>query len=88
MPDIAMREKIWLLHFPKHADFKDKKERIAKELSKFNLSGGQIKIITSNTCYKVATRKDLTFSLDDFIAEVEKEQNSAFGDFKKMGFKQ
>ena len=88
MPDIAMREKIWLLHFPKHADFKDKKERIAKELSKFNLSGGQIKIITSNTCYKVATRKDLTFSLDDFIAEVEKEQNSAFGDSKKMGFKQ
>lgn len=88
MPDIVMREKIWLLHLPKNANFKDTKEQIAKELSKFNLSGGQIKIISSNVCYKVATRKNLTFSLEDFIIEVEKEQNSAFGDSKKMGFKQ
>ncbi|WP_369607195.1 ATP-binding protein [Helicobacter trogontum] len=86
MPDKAMREKIWLLHLPKHADFAVTKEHIAKELSEFNLSGGQIKIIVSNTCYKVATRKDLTFCLDDFVAEVKKEQDGAFGASRSMGF--
>lgn len=88
MPDKDMRQKIWLLHLPKNAVFKEDKEYIAKELSGFILSGGQIKIIVANTCYKVATRKELIFSLNDFIEEVQKEQNSAFGDSKKMGFTQ
>ena len=88
MPDKEMRQKIWLLHLPKNAAFKEDKEYIANRLSEFILSGGQIKIIVANTCYKVATRKDLSFSLNDFIEEVKKEQNSAFGDSKKMGFTQ
>lgn len=87
MPDKEMRQKIWLLHLPK-ASFKEDKDYITKELSEFELSGGQIKIIVANTCYKIATQKEHIFSLNDFIDEVKKEQNSAFGDSKKMGFTQ
>ena len=48
----------------------------------------QKKIIIANTCYKIATQKEHMFSLNDFIDEVKKEQNSACGDSKKMGFTQ
>lgn len=88
MPDKEMRRQIWLLHLPKNALFKEDREYMAKELSEFVLSGGQIKIVVANTCYKVATRENLAFSLNDFMEEVEKEQNSSFGDSKKMGFTQ
>ncbi len=88
LPDKAMREQIWLLHLPKNAHFETTKEAFAQELSNFELSGGQIKIIVANTCYKVAIRNDLLFNLQDFVEEVQKEQNGAFGDSKKMGFTQ
>ncbi|RDU65000.1 AAA family ATPase [Helicobacter didelphidarum] len=85
-PNFDLRVKIWKLHLPKNAVFATSKNDIATKLAKFELSGGQIKLIVENTCYKVATRKEAIFSYDDFTQEVSREQNGEFGSIKKMGF--
>lgn len=85
-PNFDLRVKIWLMHFPKNAQFMESSEIIANKLACFELTGGQIRLIIENTCYKVATRKNAIFSYNDFYEEVLKEQNGAFGNIKKMGF--
>ena len=85
-PNFDLRVKIWNLHFPKNADFADSQDNLAKKLAVFELSGGQIKLIIENTCYKIATRKKPIFSYEDFIEEIHKEQEGEFGGNKRMGF--
>ena len=57
-----------------------------KNLAKFPLTGGQIKIAIKNTAYKVATQTNPIFSENDFIAEIKKEMDSNFGSEKTLGF--
>ncbi|STQ85983.1 ATP-binding protein [Helicobacter muridarum] len=85
-PNKTQRTMIWELHLPKNAQFSQERKEICQKLSEFDLSGGQIKIIVENTCYKVAVRKDSIFSYNDFYEEIKKEQNGDFGVGKKMGF--
>lgn len=85
-PNLNLREKIWNLHLPKNADFTPLSEEIARELAGFELTGGQIKLIIENTCYKVATRQNPIFSLQDFKDEINKELKGEFGGDKKLGF--
>ncbi len=85
-PNMQLRIKIWDIHLPKNAIFNEDRESFTISLAKFDLSGGQIKIVIENTCYKVATRKEPIFYISDFIEEIEKEKDAAFGDTKKMGF--
>ena len=85
-PTYELRKKIWDIHFPKLANFSEDRFRIIDRLSTFDLSGGQIKIIVENTCYKVALRENSVFSYDDFAFEIQKEIDNVFGDSKKMGF--
>ncbi|VAY87594.1 Cell division protein FtsH [hydrothermal vent metagenome] len=55
-------------------------------LSKYELTGGQIELVIKNTAYKVAVNKALHFTIDDFIGEIKKEQQSMFDRNKKVGF--
>ncbi|WP_233707647.1 ATP-binding protein [Helicobacter aurati] len=85
-PNKEQRAKIWELHFPKNAEFTENIHTLSKQLSDFDLSGGQIKIIVENTCYKVAIQKESIFSYNDFYEEIQKEQSGEFGTNKKLGF--
>lgn len=57
-----------------------------KNLAKYALTGGQIKIVIKNTAYKVATKQKPIFSELDFINEIKKELESSFENDKSMGF--
>ncbi|MWV62360.1 AAA family ATPase [Helicobacter saguini] len=85
-PDFKSRVKIWNLHLPKNAEFVESPAVLAETLASFELSGGQIKLIIENTCYKVATRANPTFSKADFEEEIAKELKGEFGGDKKLGF--
>jgi hypothetical protein len=70
---------------PENADYDESFDM--KELSKFELTGGQINLIIKNTAYKVAVREESVFTHQDFIEEIEKELGSSFEGSKSMGFK-
>jgi hypothetical protein len=50
------------------------------------LTGGQINLIVKNTAYTVATRKEPSFRLEDFVNEIDKERQGNFDTEKSMGF--
>lgn len=83
-PDIFARKKIWEITLPKNASY-EKRFSIDK-LSRYELTGGQIKIIVKNTAYKVATRKPPIFKESDFLQEIENEIHSSFDSGKNLGF--
>ncbi|SFV54918.1 Cell division protein FtsH [hydrothermal vent metagenome] len=70
---------------PEKADYDENFE--VKELSKYELTGGQINLIIRNTAYKVAVRDESVFSIQDFLEEIEKELGSSFEGTKSMGFR-
>jgi hypothetical protein len=55
-------------------------------LAEYNLTGGQISLIIKNTAYSVAVKDESVFTLDDFIAEIQKEKSGSFDNDKQMGF--
>lgn len=57
-----------------------------KNLAKYALTGGQIKIVIKNTAYKVATKQKPIFCENDFTNEIKKELESSFENDKSMGF--
>ncbi|MCE3047277.1 ATP-binding protein [Helicobacter kayseriensis] len=85
-PTIEQRREIWELHLPKHAEFAIPQSALIDNLSKYDLSGGQIALIVKNTAYKVATREVPIFDLQDFIEEIQKEKEGNFDGEKNMGF--
>lgn len=85
-PSKELRAKLWEIHLPKNAIFQTPIETLIDKLSNFDLSGGQIALVVKNTAYKVATRENLSFSLQDFTEEIQKEKDSNFDNEKSMGF--
>jgi SpoVK/Ycf46/Vps4 family AAA+-type ATPase len=83
-PDKAQRLKLWKMMLPKNAPYKEGFEM--EKLSTYPLTGGQINLIVKNTAYTVATRKESTFRLEDFVNEIEKERQGNFDTEKSMGF--
>jgi SpoVK/Ycf46/Vps4 family AAA+-type ATPase len=83
-PDKAQREQLWEKFLPKNAKFV--KDFDARKLSDFALTGGQIELIVKNCALKVAGREEPLFKLEDFIEEIQREQNSTFDSEKMMGF--
>ncbi len=83
-PDFAQRVELWRRLLPKNAPL-DKKLDIER-LARYELTGGQIELIVKNTAYTVAMRDNPVFTTDDFLQEIEKERNGAFGSEKSMGF--
>ncbi|WP_027326638.1 ATP-binding protein [Helicobacter pametensis] len=85
-PTQEQRLAIWDLHLPKNANFSIPQDQMLAELSQYDLSGGQIALVIKNTAYKVATRENPTFLIDDFLEEIQKEKDSNFDGEKNVGF--
>ena len=83
-PSKAQRKKLWELMLPKNAQYE--KDFDIQELSTYQLTGGQINLIIKNTAYNVAVKKEPIFTLDDFVAEIQKEKDGSFDSEKSMGF--
>ncbi|MDP3302178.1 MAG: AAA family ATPase [Sulfuricurvum sp.] len=83
-PDKVQRLKLWKMMLPKNAPYEEGFE--AEKLSTYPLTGGQINLIVKNTAYTVATRKESTFCLEDFVNEIDKERQGNFDTEKSMGF--
>jgi SpoVK/Ycf46/Vps4 family AAA+-type ATPase len=84
-PNKKERKRLWHFMLPENADYNEKFS--VEELSKYELTGGQINLIIRNTAYKVAIREESLFSVQDFVEEIEKEIGSSFDGDKSMGFK-
>ena len=85
-PGKKQRKRLWHFMLPENADYDEALD--VAELSKHDLTGGQIDLIIRNTAYKVAVRDESVFTLEDFLEEIEKELGSSFeSDGKSMGFK-
>lgn len=91
-PDFMERVRIWNKLLPKKPQGKGNLSAIyergfdVKNLAKYALTGGQIKIVIKNTAYKVATKQKPIFSEADFVNEIKKEMESSFENDKSMGF--
>jgi SpoVK/Ycf46/Vps4 family AAA+-type ATPase len=83
-PDKAQRLKLWKMMLPKNAPYEEGFD--VELLTKHPLTGGQINLIVKNTAYTVATRKESSFRLEDFVNEIEKERQGNFDTEKSMGF--
>ena len=84
-PGRKQRKRLWHFMLPEKADYEESFE--LDELSKYELTGGQINLIVRNTAYRVAVREESLFCLEDFLEEIEKELSSSFEGGKSMGFK-
>ncbi|MEA3523392.1 MAG: ATP-binding protein [Campylobacterota bacterium] len=83
-PNEGQRKLLWELMLPKNADYE--KNFNIKELSVYQLTGGQINLIIKNTAYRVAVRDIPIFKIEDFIIEIQKEKQGSFDSEKSMGF--
>ncbi len=83
-PNQQQRLRLWEKMLPVNAPFEEQFN--VEELAKYNLTGGQINLIVKNTAYSVAASDDPIFTLNDFIAEIEKEKSGNFDTDKSMGF--
>lgn len=84
-PNRKARKRLWHFMLPENADYDESFN--VEELSKHDLTGGQIDLIIRNTAYKVAVREESLFTMNDFIEEISKELGSSFEGSKSMGFK-
>ena len=83
-PTKIQRIELWEKMLPKNAEFE--KEFNIQKLANYELTGGQINLIVKNTAFKVAIKENPIFTINDFIEEIKREQISAFGDEKSVGF--
>lgn len=83
-PDEKQRRQLWQTMLPKNADFEDTFN--IDELVKYPLTGGQISLIIKNTAYSVAVKDNPVFTLDEFKAQIQKEQSGNFDNERLMGF--
>ncbi len=85
-PDREQRKRLWHFMLPEAADYEEGFD--VAELSKHEVTGGQINLIIRNTAYKVAVREESVFTMQDFREEIEKEIGSSFEEgSKSMGFR-
>ncbi|MEN8147660.1 MAG: ATP-binding protein [Campylobacterota bacterium] len=83
-PNKAQRKKLWTMMLPENAPYEEGFD--VEELTKFDLSGGQINLVVKNCAYAVATQKEPLFTMDVFKQEIEKEKKGNFDSEKSMGF--
>ncbi len=79
------RVRLWQLMLPEKADYAE--DFSVEALAKYPLTGGQINLIIHNTAYKVATREESLFGVQDFLEEIERELGSSFDSTTSMGFR-
>ncbi|WP_457593212.1 ATP-binding protein [Hydrogenimonas sp.] len=84
-PDRRQRAQLWRKMLPENAPFAEDFD--VETLAEYSLTGGQINLVIKNTAYRVAVRQEPLFRVEDFIAEIKKEQGGSFeNEEKSMGF--
>ncbi len=83
-PDFKQRLDLWRRVLPVHAVYEENFD--IEKLANYPLSGGQIVVVLKNTALKVAIKDEPIFTQDDFLQNIQRELNSAFGDEKLVGF--
>lgn len=83
-PNLEQRKQLWHKMIPVNAETAD--DVSIDELSKYDLTGGQINLIVKNTAFKVATKEVPIFTQEDFLENIKKEVSGTFGEDSTMGF--
>jgi SpoVK/Ycf46/Vps4 family AAA+-type ATPase len=83
-PNKEQRKRLWKMMLPVNAPYEEGFD--IDELTKFDLSGGQINLIIKNCAYSVATQEEPLFTMEFFKQEIEKEKKGNFDSEKLMGF--
>jgi len=83
-PNLEQRHELWKKMLPKDAPYEEGFN--IDKIAAYDLTGGQINLIIKNTAYAVATTEEPLFSMENFIAEIEKEKKGNFDSEKLMGF--
>jgi len=83
-PDLKQRLELWRKILPETAIY-DENFNI-KSLSKYPLTGGQMKVVMKNCALRVAIKEETIFTLEDFENSIKREIQGAFGEEKTMGF--
>ncbi len=83
-PNYKQRLELWRRMLPENAVYSE--DFSIEELAKYDLTGGQIKVILKNTALRVAIKEEHIFTLDDFKESIEREKRGAFGESQTMGF--
>lgn len=86
-PDKEQRRQLWEHLLPTNITLNGTREAFIAKFCESDLSGGQIKLVVRNTAYKVATREDPIFCMQDFEEEIKKELNANFDNQKSVGFR-
>ena len=83
-PNFEQRVKLWESMLPKDAEYE--KGFDIKKLAKYELSGGQIKVVVKNCALQVAIKVLPIFTLKDFENAIKREISGSFGNDKIVGF--
>ena len=83
-PNKEQRVELWKKLLPQNIPLDDKFD--IDEISKIELTGGQIELVIKNTAYKVAIQDEPLFRLEDFQEQISKEMKSQFDTENKVGF--
>ncbi len=83
-PDESQRVELWQKLLPKNLPLEENFD--IEKLKTYQLTGGQIEMIITNTAYKLAVKDEPLFKISDFIEEIEKEQKGQFDKDKTVGF--
>ncbi|OQX73983.1 MAG: AAA family ATPase [Campylobacteraceae bacterium 4484_4] len=83
-PSFAQRIVLWEKMLPKEAVYEEGFD--PKTLAKYELSGGQIKVVIKNTALEVAVKEKPVFTIKEFENAIKRELSGAFGESKPMGF--
>jgi len=83
-PTQKQRLELWRKLLPENAVYEENFS--IEELSKYALSGGQIKLVLKNCALRVAVKEEPIFLMEDFIATIQREIKGVFGEEKSMGF--
>ena len=83
-PSLKQRLELWQKLLPQSADYEENFS--IEDLAKYELSGGQIKLILKNCALRVAIKEEPIFCMDDFKNAIDREKAGLFGEEKSMGF--
>ena len=83
-PTLKQRVELWQKLLPESAVYEENFS--IEELAKYELSGGQIKLVLKNCALRVAIKVEPIFSMEDFINAIKREKEGVFGEEKLMGF--
>jgi SpoVK/Ycf46/Vps4 family AAA+-type ATPase len=83
-PTLKQRAQLWQKLLPESAVYEESFS--INELAKYELSGGQIKLVLKNCALRVAVKDEPIFCMEDFIYAIKREKTGVFGEEKSMGF--